>query len=226
MTFKKSLLALSVVSALGMVSGAQASPFMNGSFELSSAGDPGAFTTLTAGNTSITGWVVGGTTIDYIGSYWVAADGSRSLDLNGLGVGSISQTFDTVAGQTYRVSFAMAGNPAGGPQFKTLASATNTTVYIPPPFDITGHTLADLGWVTQSFTFVANASSETLTFASLTFAPSGNPTYPFAFGPALDNVAVAPIPEASTWAMMILGFLGVGLMAYRRKAPTPGLRVA
>jgi hypothetical protein len=29
--------------------------------------------------------------------------------------------------------------------------------------------------------------------------------------------AVAAVPEASTWAMMILGFVGVGFMAYRRK---------
>jgi hypothetical protein len=29
------------------------------------------------------------------------------------------------------------------------------------------------------------------------------------------------VPEPSTWAMMILGFAGVGFMAYRRKAKTP-----
>jgi hypothetical protein len=29
--------------------------------------------------------------------------------------------------------------------------------------------------------------------------------------------AVAPVPEPSTWAMMILGFAGVGFMAYRRR---------
>jgi len=28
---------------------------------------------------------------------------------------------------------------------------------------------------------------------------------------------VAPVPEASTWAMMILGFAGVGFLAYRRR---------
>jgi hypothetical protein len=28
---------------------------------------------------------------------------------------------------------------------------------------------------------------------------------------------VAPVPEASTWAMMLLGFAGVGYMAYRRR---------
>jgi hypothetical protein len=35
----------------------------------------------------------------------------------------------------------------------------------------------------------------------------------------------APVPEASTWAMMILGFFGVGFMAYRRKSE-PALRLA
>jgi PEP-CTERM motif len=35
---------------------------------------------------------------------------------------------------------------------------------------------------------------------------------------------VAAVPEPATWAMMILGFLGVGLLAYRRKNGT--LRLA
>jgi hypothetical protein len=33
-----------------------------------------------------------------------------------------------------------------------------------------------------------------------------------------DNVAAA-VPEPSTWAMMILGFLGLGYLTYRRKSP-------
>ena len=32
-----------------------------------------------------------------------------------------------------------------------------------------------------------------------------------------DTVIAAPVPEASTWAMLILGFGGVGFMAYRRR---------
>jgi hypothetical protein len=32
----------------------------------------------------------------------------------------------------------------------------------------------------------------------------------------IDNISSA-VPEASTWAMMIFGFLGVGFLAYRRK---------
>jgi hypothetical protein len=37
---------------------------------------------------------------------------------------------------------------------------------------------------------------------------------------------VTAVPEASTWAMMILGFFGVGFMAYRRKGTGPQLRLA
>jgi hypothetical protein len=29
--------------------------------------------------------------------------------------------------------------------------------------------------------------------------------------------SVAPVPEPSTWAMMLIGFLGIGFMAYRRR---------
>jgi hypothetical protein len=36
--------------------------------------------------------------------------------------------------------------------------------------------------------------------------------------PSVLELAVAPVPEASTWAMMILGFFGVGFLAYRKKA--------
>ena len=31
------------------------------------------------------------------------------------------------------------------------------------------------------------------------------------------NVTISAVPEPSTWAMMILGFAGVGFMAYRQK---------
>jgi len=47
-----------------------------------------------------------------------------------------------------------------------------------------------------------------------------------------DNASVAAggitpgVPEPSTWAMMILGFAGVGFMAYRRKSHGAALRVA
>ena len=36
---------------------------------------------------------------------------------------------------------------------------------------------------------------------------------------------VAAVPEPSTWAMMLLGFAGIGFVAYRRKAK-PALMAA
>ena len=39
------------------------------------------------------------------------------------------------------------------------------------------------------------------------------------------NPVVAAVPEPSTWAMMILGFVGVGFMTYRRKSK-PAIMVA
>jgi hypothetical protein len=39
------------------------------------------------------------------------------------------------------------------------------------------------------------------------------------------NVVLSAVPEPSTWAMMILGFFGLGFMAYRRKSES-SLRLA
>jgi MYXO-CTERM domain-containing protein len=37
------------------------------------------------------------------------------------------------------------------------------------------------------------------------------------YGMAIDNVSVsAAAPELSTWAMMLLGFAGIGFLAWRR----------
>ena len=46
-------------------------------------------------------------------------------------------------------------------------------------------------------------------------------------GPAGELVLqVAAVPEPSTWAMMMLGFAGLGFMAYRRKQNGAAFRVA
>jgi hypothetical protein len=72
--------------------------------------------------------------------------------------------------------------------------------------------------------FTATGTSTLLDFESLV-------TKNCCFGPALDNVSVTdlnrvgPVPEPSTWAMMILGFLGIGFVAYRRKSNSV-LRIA
>jgi hypothetical protein len=53
------------------------------------------------------------------------------------------------------------------------------------------------------------------------------PSFPIAFNENDQGVwsMTAAVPEPSTWAMMILGFAGVGFLAYRRKSK-PALMAA
>lgn len=179
----------------------------NGSFELGP--DPGSFTTLNNGDTSITGWTVGGLGVDYIGSYWQASDGVRSIDLNGLDQGSIWQQLTGLTiGQNYSILFDMAGNPDGGGSTKVavVSDAGNQTDVF--NFNTAGTTHANMGWVTQQFNFTATSTSALLTFSSA----QNNP-----FGAAIDNVRDAAVPEPATWAMMLVGFGGLGAMLRRKR---------
>jgi hypothetical protein len=45
-------------------------------------------------------------------------------------------------------------------------------------------------------------------------------------GWGVEQVNVSAVPEGSTWAMMILGFAGVGFMAYRRRNTQGAFRLA
>jgi PEP-CTERM motif len=60
-------------------------------------------------------------------------------------------------------------------------------------------------------------------FDSVVFS-TGSTAFEFAFTGS--STTVGAVPEPSTWAMMILGFAGVGFMAYRRKSKGSGLRIA
>jgi len=131
--------------------------------------------------------------------------------MNGSGPGAISQTFDTIAGFTYTVTFAMAGNPFpdfGGGPIKTMSVSADgdSDVY---NFDRTGRSPTDMGWTDMVFSFVADDSSATLTFTSLTIDTCCT-------GPALDNVRVLAtppdtpaVPEPATIAIIAVGLLGL-----------------
>lgn len=56
-----------------------------------------------------------------------------------------------------------------------------------------------------------------VSFTTATFSDGPNDSNAFEFLVGKSNAAVGSVPETSTWAMMILGFLGVGFVAYRRK---------
>lgn len=43
---------------------------------------------------------------------------------------------------------------------------------------------------------------------------------------ASSSAVIAAVPEPSTWVMMILGFVGVGLLTYRKRQSAPAFRLA
>jgi hypothetical protein len=83
-------------------------------------------------------------------------------------------------------------------------------------------------WETETLTY---------TFASGTLTPTGQVfLYLLGYGNntvelfdnvrvSYDNGVTAAVPEPTTWAMLLLGFAGIGFMAYRRKSK-PALMTA
>ncbi|MFJ2861936.1 choice-of-anchor C family protein [Kitasatospora sp. NPDC087314] len=156
------------------------SRFDDGSFE-SPKVPANSFTELTAGQ-SIGPWRVTSGSVDLIGAgFWQAAEGDQSVDLNGSNTGAVAQTFTTVPGATYSVTYALAGNPAAAPAVKTGRVLVDGQDFQDFSFDITGKTPAAMGYVGRQLSFVAQGASTTLTFASTTTG---------AAGPVVDDVQV------------------------------------
>jgi choice-of-anchor C domain-containing protein len=206
---KMKKLIVAAAFSLGVATAANAQMVTNGSFEVGP--DPGgSFITLNAVDNSILGWSVDSGSIDYIGGYWPAQDGTRSIDLAGNSVGSISQLITgTVAGQLYTVNFWASRNPDGGDDLRTgIVSFGGVDM----PFAYSSaNSLSDMMWAPYSFNFLATGSS-----TSLSFAADGSAGC--CYGPALDNVSLdAAVPEPATWAMMLLGFGAIGFGMRRRR---------
>ncbi|MBT1515636.1 PEPxxWA-CTERM sorting domain-containing protein [Bradyrhizobium sp. SRL28] len=78
---------------------------------------------------------------------------------------------------------------------------------------------------------VVSSPGETVAITQNFANPLGNTTVPFELWYVSANGApsvlqVTAVPEPATWAMMILGFFGIGFMAYRGKKNQTGFRLA
>jgi choice-of-anchor C domain-containing protein len=192
-----------------------AATILNGSFETNASSIPaGGFTTVFAGDsTTIADWTVDTGSVDWVGTYWQAANGIASIDLSGNGPGSISQTITGLTtGHEYQISFWLAGNPDGGPANKTgTINVTAGPSGYGFAYPVISQTRANMDYVPETLDFTATGASTVLTFASTTAT---------AYGPVIDNVSIASIPEASTWVMMVLGFAGLGYAGFRSRKPS------
>ncbi len=148
-----------IVLTLLSISSAKANLLTNGSFELASI-DPGSgYLAVFPGQTSILGWDVVVQDVHYMGTFWEASDGIRSIDLDGLtgSAGGITQTFSTVAGTQYKVTFDMAGNYANLPTIKPMSvSADGQSQEF--TLDVSGRSAQNMGWTPMSWSFVADDS--------------------------------------------------------------------
>ncbi|GAA3894588.1 hypothetical protein GCM10022276_12160 [Sphingomonas limnosediminicola] len=141
----------------------------------------------------------------------LAAEGNQYLDLVGQGgTGSISQTFGTLAGTVYNLSFVYSHNlfnPA-----VTSASASFSVDGLIGGISHSTGTNANLDWQSYFGSFTATGSSATLNFTNLTGGVNE--------GILLDAVSVQAVPEPATWAMMLFGFGAIGFQMRRRKSAT------
>jgi hypothetical protein len=149
----------------------------------------------------------------YGGSAPAGFDGNQFAFLQG-GAGSIlSQTFTSASAGVAKVSWLEGARPFfgatnGDETYKVFLN----NIQIGQFSTASGQTFQ-----LESATGLLNVGQNVLSFVGQTNADET------AF---FDNVSVAAVPEASTWAMMILGFFGVGFMAYRRKSSASAMRVA
>jgi hypothetical protein len=203
--------------AQAVVISAEVNRIINGSFEAPAIG---AATYYNVGNVGSNadhqipagfGWNVPINTVDIVSQRFAGSvanqDGAQFLDLVGYGsTGGIAQEFSVVKGHTYALKFAYANNPFGGP-----ASAAANVIFGGVTTEVTHDSSSDsnFNWTSFSQTFTAGASGmSTLSFTET--IGGGNA------GILLDSVSVTGVPELSTWAMMIIGFGGVGLQICRR----------
>ena len=189
-------LAATAIAGAGPAAAAAPNLLNNGDFEQSIGNvSDGGYATVGAGAGTITGWTVGATSVDLIRNNYGAIN-SVSVDLGGSpGPGSLTQSFATTVGQTYRLDFDYFVNGGGFPLY--VSFGTNNATYSVVPSS-----------ATHAFqTMTANSSSSSVSFTH-TFA--GNS------GPVIDNVSVTAVPEPESYAMLMAGLGALGFMSRRR----------
>jgi hypothetical protein len=222
---RKILTALAVT--LGLFHQAHALPLLNGGFESPSLVNPTfAFDVGVAFPTNfITGWTVTQGTVDLTGTCCIPAhSGVNSVDLvgSGFGNGAITQTFTTVAGQQYDLTFWYTHNfGASAASFSANAIVKDSSNAVLQTTSVTHNlasTLANPNWTLSSSLFTALSTTTTLTFLNTAGAFNG--------GIYLDDVSIDPVnavngtPIPGALPLFASGLGALCLLTWRRKRKT------
>lgn len=219
----------SLVFCIALAAGpaAHANLLVNGSFEEGAFVNQGNQTmSPSVGSTVIPGWTVITDATAWINAGnpfgLTASDGSRFLDLTNYSAGApyagLSQTFATLAGATYTLSFDLGGSNAWGRPDGLIASAAGMSqVFTTGPASVT---TPNNDWYQESMTFTASGATTTLTLqgsAGFNYIGLDNVVVELLSAPGTPPDPVPAIPEPGTWALMAAGLVALGLL--RRRTP-------
>ena len=158
---------------------------------------------------SLTGWTVQYGNVDLVNAGFagtIVPEGNQVLDLNGYGPSAISQTFSTIAGNKYTVSFLYSNNPLAGSPNTFMVNLWDGTGSKASLYNAVLPAISANNWLTANFTFTATSTLSGLTFAG--FSPGAS-------GAFLDKVDVSPVPvPAAVW---LLGSGILGLVGLRKR---------
>ncbi len=212
---------IAIVSAISCVS-ARANLLTNGSFENLNntfVGDANSVDELNSGSSVIPGWL----TVNGVPTAWIksgnpygigASDGLYFLDLTGYAdsgaYGGVSQTFATMVGDTYTVSFDLGygGNSTsfGGPVSVKAMAGNFSGVFTSGSGDP-----RPAVWNPESFNFVASSSSTQLSIIGLSTAGGEY----IGIDNASAVISPSAVPEPRSYTLLIAGL--VGLIWIRRR---------
>lgn len=201
----------------------------NGGFEAPVVGGPynvNVFNGSAGYDVGTFGWTISPTmfnpsgNIDHIGTYWNPNSGAQCIDLNGNTIGAIMQSFNTTIGETYTFSFYYSNNGemrtgdiAQGNAY--VLDGMGSTIWT-QLFTHTGSTLpSNMQYDFFTVNFVATSSTSSVVFEGLQSQVAGDSSQ----GLVLDDISVtgAAIPEPGTIALMSIGAIGLGAMAYMKR---------
>jgi hypothetical protein len=180
-----------------------------------------------AGDNTITGWEIGGNSVDLTTIEFfhmlgknpanLAYEGKQFIDLEGTpGPGSIAQTVSTEIGALYLLSFAYSRNinmpelyaPNPSTALVTISGSSELLNHIISS-DLSGQ---DLLWTQVTLAFFANSATVTLSFAS-------NDGRPYYNGILIDDVSIAKattVPEPNIIALIAAAFAGMVTIRSRK----------
>jgi hypothetical protein len=175
---------------------------------------PGPEGTMTVSNTAP---VANATTVSFSNATGAPGSWGASYDSAATASGPLL-TLGTQAGLA-TLNFNGGGN-VSGPGYTNINYFIN--VFLPGDWTTEGTGTGDYqllgiapGFSNPTFTFDPITNTTTVSTSNPDYAGDGSSTN---MDLTLFGLPVAAVPEPSTWAMLILGFAGIGLMAVRRKS--------